>query len=311
MKESKGNNEKSKSVKKKVIVIFLVIFAITFVSVFGRYVLNRYNEFYSRTKEFYFNSDKLGEDTPVYQLENWSGIEPYTIIINMNSNDNNLISASYDISYNISYTSSDNVLCTLSKTNGVIYSSTNTDQFTLMITPNTDLKTGDRVNVKITAAATSPYKKELSATFNLIVGKETITYEIVDSAGSPYLELNITNTLSYYTVNQAFGSYSVGEKITRDVYMELSDANKLRCSSATITLGFNPNEILLDMTDENYLKGTNITTTLKNSYNYINGLTFRLDAVTSTKVKFYKIDQLQDYTYPIKNSTPIVNVSST
>lgn len=297
-----------KNRKKKIIVICVLVSVIFFTSVFARYMLNKYNDFYSRTKEFYFNSDKLGENSPIYQIENWPGLDEYTITINMNSNKNNLLSTSYDIGYDISYTCSDNVICNLSKASGVIYSSTNKDYFTLRIVPNTALKTGDKVTVQIAARAKSPYQKTLNAKFNLMVGQEKISYEIIDSPGNPYLELSISNTLSYFTVNGAFDSYNVGDKITRDIYKGLSEENKQKCSSAVIKLSFDPNDILLDMTNNNYLNATNVTNTTKDSYNFINGITFKVDAITSTKIRFYKIDATKNYTYPIQNNSPIISV---
>ena len=86
--------------KKKQIIIILAILlcATSFVVVFGRYVTNSINNFFLRSKEFYFNSDKLSENKSVFQIENWSGVDDYTITVNMNSRKNNIQVASYDIS---------------------------------------------------------------------------------------------------------------------------------------------------------------------------------------------------------------------
>ena len=72
-------------------------------------------------------------------------------------------------------------------------------------------------------------------------------------------------------------------------------------------LNFNPNQIIIDMTDENYLKSTNKTNTLKGSYSFINGFTFKVDSVTSTRVRFYKIDPTANYA----NSSSIINITIT
>ena len=141
--------EKKKHVKalKKVIVICVLISIISFVTVFGRYMLNRYRDFYTRTKEFYFNSDKLSEDEPEYRIENWPGIDYYDLTINMNSRGNEKLVATYDIEYEIEFVYSDNVTCTINKPStinnvtrkgiatGTIYSNTNQDAFELTITP--------------------------------------------------------------------------------------------------------------------------------------------------------------------------------
>ena len=60
---------KSKSIYKKqqiIIILVLALCFITLVSAFGRYVLNGINNFFVRTKEFYFYSDKLKENSPIY-----------------------------------------------------------------------------------------------------------------------------------------------------------------------------------------------------------------------------------------------------
>lgn len=304
---------KLKDIQKKpqILIILVLILCFTTLSVtFGRYVLNEINNFFVRTKEFYFYSDKLKNPSTFYQIDNWSGVDPYTITINMNSMENNLKKSSYDISYNIEYTCSSNATCQLSKTDGIIPSDTNQDSFNLVITPNTGLNTGDKVIVKITTNSTSHYKKELEATFVLVVGKEHVAYEIVDSKSSTYFDLNITNTLSYYKVETDFGSYKAGDKIDVDTYLTLSEEDKNKCYSALITLKFNPKEILLDMTNTNYLNATETTTTNINGSNYINGMTFKVEPISSAVVRFYKLDVTKDYTYPIKNSTSIVTVNT-
>jgi|GEM_PF-6435821 len=116
MKTKKKVKKPIKYIRKQFIIIaILIIFAASFAITFSRYVINRQKDFFSRSDEFYFNSDKLSENNPAYTLDNWSGQEPYTITINMNSKQNDLIAATYDISYSISCTSSNNVICGLSK----------------------------------------------------------------------------------------------------------------------------------------------------------------------------------------------------
>ena len=297
--------------KKRILIVFLIVIAfIPFGITFSRYVSDKVNDFYTRTKEFYFNADKLSLNNPVFSVDNWSGVDNYTITVNMNSRYNNLLATSYDIGYDISYTCSENAICSLSKNEGVIYSSTNSDYFNLIVTPNGQLKTGDKVSIEITATSKTAYTKVIKGRFNLVVGKENISYEIVDSVDSPYLELNITNTLSYYNVKEVFDTYLVGNKINIDTYLSLSDVNKNKCYSSTITLSFNPNVVVLDLTDSNYLKATNVNTQTLNTYNYVSGITFNLDAISSTRVRFYKKDITQNYTYPNIPNTCVINLSN-
>lgn len=123
------NKKKSTKMKKNKI-IFLMIMLVIFIfitTVFGRYITSSIHDFFLRSKEFYFYSDKLKEEGANYQVENWSGVDSYEIVINMNSRSNNLNVTSYDIDYDISYEYSDNIKCDISKTSGTIYASTNSD----------------------------------------------------------------------------------------------------------------------------------------------------------------------------------------
>ena len=296
--------------KQTIIIITILLFAISFVTVFGRYVTNSINDFFMRSKEFYFYSDKLSEEKTIFQIENWSGVDDYTITVNMNSRKNNLEVATYDIGYNITYTCSDNVICELSKDKGIIAKETNTDFFNLTITPNTQLDTGDKVVVEIEATTNSNYAKTIKGRFTLIVGQEKLTYHITDSSNNPYAELRITNTLSYYVVAQNFSNFTTGQKIDFDTYLSLSEADKAKCYSSIVTITFDPSEILIDNTSESYQKATNVTTKTINGKSYINSITLSIDAISSVDLRFYKVDTSKDYTYPNLNNYSVVSVTT-
>ena len=292
------------------LIMAILICIISFIVIFGRYLTNNVNDFFVRSKEFYFYSDKLEEDTAVFQVDNWSGVDDYVITVNMNSRKNNLKVASYDIGYIISYTCSDNAICQLSKTEGIIYSNNNSDYFNLTITPNRQLETGDKVVVEIEAKSTAKYQKTLKGKFTLVVGKEKLSYQITDKPQNPYMELSLTNTLSYYIVNEAFGNYSVNNKIDIDTYLALTEENKAKCSSAIVTISFNPEQVLLDITNESYSKAKNIETTTVNGKTYINKFTILIDAISSTDLRFYKVDVSKDYTYPNGNEPSVLSITS-
>lgn len=297
--------------KKKQILLLLaiVLCSISFVIVFGRYVTNSVNNFFMRTKEFYFFSDKLSENRDIFQIENWSGVDDYTITINMNSRKNNLEVSTYDIGYDITYSCSDNAICQLSKTSGTISGDTNTDFFNVTITPNTQLKTGDKVIVSIEATSKTDFVKTLKGRFTLVVGQEDLTYQITDEPDSPYMELSITNTLTYYIVEEAFGDYEAGYKIDIDTYLALTEEEKAKCYSSIVTVAFSPNQILLDNTSESYVNAINITTTTVNDKNYINSITLPIEAISSVDLRFYKVDTSKDYTYPNINNNSVVSVT--
>lgn len=295
--------------KQLLIILAILLCSVSFVIVFGRYVTNSVNNFFLRSKEFYFFSDKLSEKRDVFQVDNWSGVDDYPILINMNSRKNNIQVASYDIAYDIKYTCTSNAICQLSKTEGVISKDSNTDSFTLTITPNTQLQTGDKVVVEIEATSKTSYTKTLKGKFTLVVGKENLTYQITDEPDNPYMDLRITNTISYYVVKEAFGSYDVKDKIDIDTYLALSDEDKAKCYSSIVLIEFDPNEILIDITNENYQKATNVTTTTIDGKNFINSFTLAIDAISSADLRFYKVDTSQDYTYPNLENYSAVSVT--
>ena len=296
------NSDNTYNYKK---IIWLGIITIVFLGIgtsFGLYAFREVRNFYFATKKFYFKSDKLTEEGAVYKIENWAGVGSYPVTINMNSYENNNLYSEEDIDYDISYNCSTNVTCSSvdNKTNGTILASNNSDSFTIVISvpTNTKFNTGDKVSLEVTANSTSPYRKKLSATFTLVVGQYGLSYSIEDKVNSPYLDVRITNTLDYYVVKEAFDGYEVGSKIDVTDYLNLDSENKNKCASAIITLKFDPNKVLLDMTNKNYLSAIDTNTVKINNYDYINELSFKIDALSSEMVKFYKVDTSLDYTYP-------------
>ncbi len=107
--------KKQRKMKQIIIIIGILLCLSSLVIIFGRYVTNSINNFFIRSKKFYFYSDKLTEKNPTFQVENWSGVEAYTITVNMNSRKNNIEAAAIDISYDIKYKCSTNAICQLSK----------------------------------------------------------------------------------------------------------------------------------------------------------------------------------------------------
>jgi len=287
------------------IILVLVVFLVITLS---RYVSNLIREGLFRTEAFYFNSDKLNENVAAYQLNNWSGADAYTVVVNMNSMKNNETGADVDIAYAIEISCSNNVLCDLSKNEGIIFSVTNTDVFTATIRPNATFTDGDSATFAITASSTSPYKKTIKGEFTLVVGREGLSYEIQDISRRTFLELRITNTLSYYTVKTAFGSYNVGDRLDERTYRELSPTDRANASSAILTLTFNPNDVVLDMTSKVFLRSFNTQTITIGGIEYINRISFEMDALSSEIVTFYKKNITNNYTYPFVSNTPIITV---
>ena len=306
----KHKKNKRKINKKHIIILAIVLFVLTITLSYGRFIYNGLRNYYLSTKSFYFNSDKMSDNGSYYQLDNWSGVEPVVITFNMDSKKNNLVASPDNITYDIDYECSSNVTCLASKENGLIMNGTHTDSFTITMTPNTNLYEGDYIELEVSANATSPYTKTISGRFRINVGEIGLSYEIIDESGRAYLDLDITNTLDYYKVLTPFGTHNQNDKIEISEYLSLSPENQRKCASAVITLSFSPNVLRLDMTNEAFLQSLSTSTSiLSDGYDYINSVTFGVDALSSTSVRFYKLNTNNDYTYPYTNSTPIVTFS--
>lgn len=295
--------------KKFMIIVFLAIFITVITTSFGRFIYNEIKNNFFNTKNFYFESDKLRENQALYQINNYNGVDAYDFAININSFKNNKLKATTDIEYKIEYTCSTNVYCDVDKTVGIIYASNNTDNVIATIIPKVTLNNKDIVWIEVTAKAIKPYAKTLSARFVLTVGYYGLSHEISDSTHKPYLELKVTNTLDYYNIVEAFDSYQVGDKIDLKTYLDLPTSKQEKCASAFVTLSFNPNVILLDMTSKVYYDAVDIKRVTINGFLYVNEIKFKIDAISSQIVRFYKINVINDYTFPIVNPTSIVGVS--
>ena len=290
--------------KRKILIVLIILLCLPISFTLGRFVYNKVLDLYFTSKNFFFESDKLTVDGAIYSLDYWNGVDPYNVVINLNSFKNNKLKSNSDITYEINYTCSSEIICNTTKDKGTIYSDTNTDSLTITMTPNSTFKDGDSVVLKVEAKSLSPYEKTLSAEFELVVGKYGLSHEIVDNENDIYLEFKVTNTLDYYTVKESFEGYSVGDRISSDDYASLSTLNKDKCASAIVTLKFDPNVIYTDNNNSTFLNAYNVKTEKINNYDYINGFTFKMDSTSSTVVKFYKKDVSKDYTL-----ADVINVS--
>lgn len=310
----------------------------------SRYVYTAIRTFYLNSKEFYFNSNKLSANIATFESDNWSGKDEYEVEINMNSKKNLQEYSTVDISYDITYEysvyksdgteyvnedgtsqasqlidfyllSKDKVAFDLSAgyvSSTIFLSNDNEDTFYFSIIPKADagLKDNDYVFVRITAASTSPYVSELIGEFKIKIGTLGMSYSIEDEAYNPYLEVIVTNTLDYYTVETAFDGHAVGDSVTIYEYVnELTDAERECCVSMRVNFAFDPNVVVLDTTSSIYIDAdaqelqyeqipfTKDDGTVTN-YTYISNLNFKIDAEESKVIKFFKLNAGEDYTYP-------------
>ncbi len=299
--------------KKKLLIMLLIIFMIIvpFGFTLGRYVMDNIKDYIMETNHFFFNSDKLQSGGITYEVNNWGGADVFEIQFELNNHKNNILTSEGDIDYSLALNYDQNdIICSLNSTNGTIYEDEKTDNFTLTVTPRRVFADEESVSVTVTATSSSPYIKTLSATYIITVGKRGISYQITDSASSPYLMFSITNAIDTYSVRQAFGNYSVGDVITSAEYVNLSAANQAKCASAIITLSWNPADIVIDTTSSIISSGASTTTSTYNGISYINSITFPVDILSSTEVRFYKWDVTKNYTYPFVYPSSIVTFTA-
>lgn len=277
-----------------------------FIANFGRYVKYIVDNYLSKTQEFYFNSNKLTEDEKKFVINYWSGTDDYDVNIELNSLANDIKGVDIDIKYDLVCTASTGATCTINNNEGVIKGKNsggnNKTSFIATMHPTALFKEGDSVSIKVEATASEPYKKTLSATFTFVVGYYNISYYIEDKAYQPYFNVLITNGLENYTVREAFSTYNVNDQIGSSIYNTLSDEDKAKCSGAEVTLDFDPNKYRLDMTNKNYLNNKGVEVTQIESFDYVKKLKFSMDPMSSTIVKFYKVDVSKDNTYPLGDS---------
>lgn len=282
-------SEKRKSRNKKINLIILLIILTMLLCIvqiktsLSKYVYNVVHNYYLQSKGFYFNSDKLSINNSEIEIENnWSGAETYTITVNLNSKKNDLVFAEADIDYAISFTSSENIECSINKTEGTIVGSQNgginEDYFIVTVNPanGKSLVSGESAWIDIEVTSQKPYTATLSGRLIIQAGSEDITYEIIDSENNPYVEVNIINSLNV---------------------------------AKEVTLQFDPNILLLDMTSSFSINAVNTVTQDIGGYQYVNEVTSQVNALTTTTVKFYKIDPSQNYKYQLGDEkTPEVKL---
>lgn len=291
-----------------IVLLVIVILVIPVGITFSKYIYNFVGNYLIETKHFYFSSDKLANPTKTYTINNWGGVGTFKIEFQLNNHKNNLLVSDSDIAYNVTVQHSPTISYTINSTSGTIsHTEASTHDFTVYITPVAGhvFHENDTASITITATSSSPYIKVLTATFNLVVGKQGITYAIDDVVGQPYLNFTIANARNDYVVATAFSTYSVGDPLTIEEYLALTDADKAKCYSARITLSFNPNTVVIDTTSNIFNNATYSTTTV-GGVAYVSTITFDVEPMSSSVIRFYKVDPSQNYTYPNNNSSPSV-----
>jgi len=72
-----------------------------------------------------------------------------------------------------------------------------------------------------------------------------------------------------------------------------------------------PNQVVFDTTDSVYLESRNeptTTTSLIDSYSYVNKVSFKIEAEESRSLKFFKNDVTKNYTY-LGNNVDVISIA--
>ena len=298
--------KRNKKIKILIMILLILLLGIeTFT--FAKYVVEKVSDYFVSSKNFYFTSNILTRDNPRYEVNNWSGIGGFQISFDLSSKSNDYVYTDYDISYKTEVRCPVDVECSVDKPTGVVYESTHRDTVTVSVSPTRLYTEGEKIRIVISARSTEPYQKNISATFDYIVGKLGTTYEVNDIKNRTYLLLNVTNAVNYCTVINAFDGHNVGDTIDVANYIKLSSTNKDKCVSRKVTVTFDPNVILLDTVDEVLNKATYSSTSIE-GVDYINKLEYYIGPTSTIDVKFYKKDASKKYTYEELSSEGIMNV---
>lgn len=315
------------------IIVLLIKMLVPKVVTLSRYVYQKVRSFYLISQEFYFNSDKLSIENSHFEASNWSGVSEYVVSINMNSRHNNIEASPIDeIKYSVVaeyeyYDSRGNKIAnpenyidvnvdgtaTTSTSRSILKSNNNKDFFDIKVTPKTgvSLRNDEYVMIYVTATSTSPYVQTLTGEIKITVGNLGINYQIEDSVNEPSYTLRLTNTLGYYKVDQAVEGHAAGEQISISEYLALSDDDKEKCHSLSMQVEIDPNQVVFDTTDSVYLESRNeptTTTSLIDSYSYVNKVSFKIEAEESRSLKFFKNDVTKNYTY-LGNNVDVISIA--
>ena len=87
--------------KKKILIVLIILLCLPISFTLGRFVYNKVLDLYFTSKNFFFESDKLTVDGAIYSLDYWNGVDPYNVVINLNSFKNNELKSTSDVTYEI------------------------------------------------------------------------------------------------------------------------------------------------------------------------------------------------------------------
>ena len=269
---------KAKLNKKKIIICIILLITLMTLPTFGRYIYNGARDLYLKSQNFSFSSNLLTTMGKTYRYANWSGVDDYELDLQLYSYENELSLFNYEgsgLAYTLTCTVEDTTKSTVhigtiagsGTATDYIPNTTNIKDIKIYLRPKENLAVGDTVKVNVTASTTVPYQKTISATFNIKVTGQNVTYSIDDEATNIYATLKLVNTKS---------------------------------ETNTITLSYDPALVIIDVTHEYYENRDQTKDTFKNveGVEYVKSITFDMEPADVKNIRFYKKNVNADYTYP-------------
>lgn len=248
--------------KRKPRYSFLLLFLFLFLSLplhsLAKYFYLQLYDHYLVSKKFYFESDFLSLEGKNYTLENYGGTGDYIFSLNLFNYLNLEDYSEEDISYDISFSCSQNVSCkkTSEKSHVLKGEKASKDKINILLTPN-EVHDGEEITLNITAKTTSSYTKVLKGSVTFKVKNYGLTYFVEDSANALYLKLHLTN---------------------------------LETKLQKVKLSFSKDLLSIDTTNPLVYEGNN---TLESDY--IKESEISLDSQKEAVIYFYKKDITKDY----------------
>ena len=182
--------------KKKVLIVLMLVVVSLMIfchTSYAKYVFNSIWDYYLSSNKFYFESDYLSVNSKNNVYNSWDGT---SISFNLTNGLNNTLYAKDDIDYEVSCSiENSDETCLINGTE--VYKATlkggklSTDILSIDIDDDISY-----ANINVIAKAVSPYKKTLTANFELtkLIVENGISYDIEKFEN--YSKLNISNTLN-------------------------------------------------------------------------------------------------------------------
>ena len=165
------------------------------------------------------------------------------------------------------------------------------------------------ININMNSIKNNLLKAETDISYNITYQcPSTVTCQITKTSGVIYGSVNKDSFNIVVTPNTTFHD---GDTIL--IYVSATSTSPYeKTISARFILKVGKIGLSYEITDEEkspYLE-FRITNTIDDGNSYINGYTFKMEAISSQMVRFYKVNTSNNYTYPLVNETSVINFES-